>query len=89
MTEADVAAFVGLSGDYNPLYTDQEHAKAAHYGGPVAPGALVAVITTGLGSMDVPLPATIGLVGMSWKFLLPVAIINVILTATVLFFRWS
>jgi acyl dehydratase len=63
---------VGLSGDYNPLYTDQEHARAAHYGGPVAPGALVAAITTGLGSMDVPLPATVGLVGMSWKFLIPV-----------------
>ena len=72
MTEADVAAFVGLAGDYNPLYTDLEHARSGPYGGPVAPGALVAALTTGLGSMDVPIPATIGLVGMSWKFLLPV-----------------
>jgi len=29
------------------------------------------------------------LMSFGWKFLLPVAIINVILTATVLFFRWS
>lgn len=29
------------------------------------------------------------LMNFGWKFLLPVAIINVILTATVLFFRWS
>jgi acyl dehydratase len=72
VTEADVAAFVGLAGDYNPLYTDLEHARSSQYGGLVAPGALVAALATGLGSMDVPLPATIGLVGMSWKFLLPV-----------------
>jgi 3-hydroxybutyryl-CoA dehydratase len=72
VTEADVAAFVGLAGDYNPLYADREHARAGQYGGPVAPGALVAAMATGLGSMDVPLPATVGLVGMSWKFLLPV-----------------
>jgi acyl dehydratase len=72
VTEADVAAFVGLAGDYNPLYADLEHARSGPFGGPVAPGALVAALTTGLGSMDVPLPATVGMVGMSWKFLAPV-----------------
>jgi acyl dehydratase len=72
VTEADVAAFVGLSGDYNPLYSDVEHARSSIFGGTVAPGGLVAALTAGLGSMDVPLPATVGLVGMSWKFLLPV-----------------
>jgi acyl dehydratase len=72
VTEADVVAFVGLSGDFNPLYSDLEHARSSIFGGPVAPGGLVAALTSGLGSMDVPLPATVGLVGMSWKFLLPV-----------------
>jgi acyl dehydratase len=72
VTEADVAAFVGLSGDFNPLYSDLEHARSSIFGGPVAPGGLVAALTSGLGSMDVPLPATVGLVGMNWKFLLPV-----------------
>ena len=72
VTEADVAAFVGLSGDFNPLYADLEHARSSQFGGPVAPGGLIAVMTAGLGSMDVPIPATVGLVGMSWKFLAPV-----------------
>jgi acyl dehydratase len=72
VTEADVTAFVALAGDYNPLYADVEHAKSTLFGRPVAPGAFVAALTTGLGSMDVPIPATVGLVGMSWKFLIPV-----------------
>jgi acyl dehydratase len=72
VTEADVAAFVGLSGDFNPLYADLEHARSSLFGGLVAPGGLVAAVTSGLGSMDVPLPATVGLVGMNWKFLSPV-----------------
>jgi acyl dehydratase len=68
VTEADLTAFVGLSGDFNPLYTDVEHARAGHYGERVLPGALIAAMATGLGSMDVPTPATVGLVGMSWSF---------------------
>ncbi|HXM54902.1 MAG TPA: MaoC/PaaZ C-terminal domain-containing protein, partial [Candidatus Dormibacteraeota bacterium] len=74
ITAADLASFVGISGDYNPLYTDAEHARAGHFGEPVVPGALVAAVTGGLGAIDVPLPATVGLVGMSWKFVRPVRI---------------
>src|SRR6266542_1909769 len=72
LTEADVAAFVGISGDYNPLYADAEHARGGPFGEPVVPGALVAAVTTGLGAIDVPLPATVSMVGMSWRFLHPV-----------------
>src|SRR5215831_1545437 len=72
ITAADLAAFVGLSGDYNPLYTDAEHAWGGHFGEPVVPGALVAAVATGLGAIDVPLPATVGMVGMTWRFLRPV-----------------
>ncbi|HYW24196.1 MAG TPA: MaoC/PaaZ C-terminal domain-containing protein, partial [Terriglobales bacterium] len=72
ITAADMAAFVGLSGDFNPLYTDAEHARAGHFGEPVVPGALVAAVTAGLGAIDVPVPATVGLVGMTWRFLRPV-----------------
>src|SRR5215472_949665 len=68
ITAADMAAFVGISGDFNPLYTDIEHARAAHFGEPVVPGALVAAVTTGLGAIDVPVPATVGMVGMRWRF---------------------
>src|SRR5262249_32393089 len=60
------------SGDYNPLYTDAEHARDGPYGEPVVPGTLVAAMTTGLGAIDVPVPATVGMVGMTWRFLRPV-----------------
>jgi len=72
ITQADLIAFVGLSGDYNPLYTDVEHARGGPYGEPVVPGTLVAAVTTGLGAIDVPVPATVGMVGMTWRFLRPV-----------------
>src|SRR5262249_56397342 len=61
ITQADLSAFVGLSGDYNPLYTDIEHARSGPFGEPVVPGTLVAAVTTGLGAIDVPVPATVGL----------------------------
>src|SRR2546423_6781278 len=69
ITTADLAAFVALSGDYNPLYTDVEHARGGPFGELVVPGALVAAIATGLGALDVPLPGTVGMVGMYWKIL--------------------
>ena len=72
ITQADLIAFVGISGDYNPLYTDAEHARSGPYGEPVVPGTLVAAMTTGLGAIDVPVPATVGMVGMTWRFLRPV-----------------
>jgi 3-hydroxybutyryl-CoA dehydratase len=72
ITQADLIAFVGLSGDYNPLYTDAEHARGGPYGEPVVPGTLVAAMATGLGSIDVPVPATVGMVGMTWRFVRPV-----------------
>ena len=72
ITQADLTAFVGISGDYNPLYTDAEHARGGPYGEPVVPGTLVAAMTTGLGAIDVPVPATVGMVGMTWRFLRPV-----------------
>ena len=72
ITQADLTAFVGLSGDYNPLYTDAEHARVGPFGEPVVPGTLVAAVTTGLGAIDVPLPATVGLVGTTWRFQRPV-----------------
>ncbi len=65
---------MGLSGDYNPLYADVEHARRGYFGEPVVPGALIAAIAGGLGAMDVPGPAAVGLVGMSWRFSHPVRI---------------
>jgi hypothetical protein len=54
------------------MLIDQPFARAGHFGGQVAPGAMIAAVAIGLGSVDAPLPATVGMVGMSWKFLKPV-----------------
>ncbi len=48
ITEADVANFAGLSGDYNPLHTDEEFAKTTMFGTRIAHGALGFIISTGL-----------------------------------------
>ncbi len=48
VTEADVVAFAGLSGDYNPLHTNAEFGKSSPFGERIAHGMLVASIGTGL-----------------------------------------
>lgn len=48
VTEADVVAFAGLSGDYNPLHTDEEFARASSFGARIAHGVLTLAIVTGL-----------------------------------------
>ena len=63
---------MSLSGDFNPLYADVEHARRGHYGGLVVPASLIAAVVAGLGSMDVPLPDTVALVGWTWQFKAPV-----------------
>lgn len=48
VTEADIVQFAGLSGDYNPLHTDEVYASQTVHGGRIAHGALTFAITTGL-----------------------------------------
>lgn len=49
VTEADIVAFAGLSGDYNPLHTDEEWVKKnTGYGARIAHGLLVLSISSGL-----------------------------------------
>ena len=48
VTESDVVAFAGLSGDFNPLHTDLEFCKRSQFGERIAHGMLVASIATGL-----------------------------------------
>ena len=49
---ADIDAFCELSGDHNPLHTDDEQARAAGFAGRIAHGLLVLSIATGLGSEE-------------------------------------
>ena len=72
ITDADLALFSGLAGDFNPLVVDAEYAATSHLRGRVVPASMLSAVAVGLGSMDVPLPATVGMVGMTWKFLKPV-----------------
>ena len=48
VTEADVTAFAGLTGDFTELHTNEEYAKSTRFGRRIAHGALVFSISMGL-----------------------------------------
>lgn len=48
ITEADIVAFAGLSGDFNRLHVDAEYAKATPFGQRIAHGLLVLSVLSGL-----------------------------------------
>ena len=48
VTEADLVIYSGLSGDYNPLHTDEEYAKTTDFGTRIAHGPLIYAIGAGL-----------------------------------------
>ena len=47
VTESAVDSFAGLSGDYNPLHTDEESARQSPMKGRIAHGMLVLAVATG------------------------------------------
>ncbi len=72
VTEADVVAFAGLSGDYNQLHVDAEFAQKSVHGARIAHGLLVLSILSGL-STRVPLmqalgDTMVGLAGLECKW---------------------
>jgi acyl dehydratase len=48
ITEADVVNFAGLSGDFNPLHTDEAFMKSSPFGTRIAHGVLSLAVATGL-----------------------------------------
>lgn len=48
VTEADLVIYSGLSGDYNPLHTDEEFCKGTDFGTRIAHGPLIYAIAAGL-----------------------------------------
>jgi acyl dehydratase len=76
VTEADLVNFAGLSGDFNPLHTDAEHAARTMFGQRIAHGTLVLALATGLRQRTMLFDGTLlGLLEIrSWRFLKPVTI---------------
>jgi acyl dehydratase len=73
ITEADVVAFAGLSGDYNPLHTDSEFAKKTPYGQRIAHGLLGLSVASGLAARSGFIEGTVqAFTGLTWKFRRPV-----------------
>jgi acyl dehydratase len=52
VTESDVVAFAGLTGDFHPQHTDAEWASASPFGGRIAHGLLVLSFAAGLVPFD-------------------------------------
>lgn len=67
ITEADVVAFAGISGDFNPLHTDEEFAKSTQFGGRIFHGPGVFAVATGLESrLGIKDGTAIAFLGMNW-----------------------
>ena len=72
VTEADVVAFAGLSGDFNPLHTDQVFAESTPFGQRIAHGMLVTSISTGLSqTLGIFEGTTIGLLQQTFVYKAP------------------
>ena len=67
ISEAEIALFGALAGDFSPLTIDVSHAGARF-----APPALLVAVAIGLGTMDMPVPSVAEWEWLNWKFPRPV-----------------
>lgn len=75
ITEADIVAFAGLSGDYNPMHTNAEYAARTQFGQRVAHGLLGLSVASGLAyQMGFMEGTIIAFTGLEWKFREPIVI---------------
>jgi acyl dehydratase len=74
ITEADLVNFAGVSGDFNPLHTDDAFAATTPYGRRIAHGMLALSVVTGLRQRMGVFDGTIlGFLEIrSWRFRAPV-----------------
>lgn len=79
ITESDIVAFAGLSGDFNQIHTNAVHAAADTFGKRVAHGLLVQSIATGLAVQSGVIEGTVlAFRELDCKFSLPVFIGNTV-----------
>jgi len=71
ISEADVYAFAGITGDFNPLHVDAEFGRRSRFGERIAHGMLTAGLISAVLGMKLPGPGGIFL-GQTLKFLKPV-----------------
>jgi len=85
ITESDIVAFAGLTGDWNPLHTDALFAAETMFGQRIAHGLLVLSIASGLANRLGFVEGTAeAFMGLDWKFRVPIFIGDTIhLTARV------
>jgi 3-hydroxybutyryl-CoA dehydratase len=79
VTEADILAFAGVSGDFNPVHINDELATASMFGGRIAHGMLSASFISTVFGMKLPGPGCIYL-SQSLKFKAPVKIGDTVVT---------
>ena len=80
ITEADIALFAGLTGDFNPLHLDKEFAKRTRFGERIAHGLLTAGLISAVLGTSLPGPGSIYL-SQSLNFHEPVKIGDTITAA--------
>ena len=73
VTEADILAFAGVTGDFNPVHVNEELASASMFGGPIAHGMLSAGFISTVFGTKFPGPGSIYL-SQTLKFKAPVKI---------------
>jgi acyl dehydratase len=76
ITEADILAFAGVSGDFNSIHTDAVYTATTPFGERVAHGLLILAIVSGLAVRTGVMEGTVMAFReiLEWKFSLPVFI---------------
>ncbi len=75
ITEADIVAFAGVSGDFNPLHLDAESTRDGMFGGRIAHGLLVLSAASGLAwQLGITTGTVEAFLSLEWKFRAPVKI---------------
>ena len=87
ISEADVYAFAGITGDFNPLHVDAEFARRSRFGERIAHGMLTAGLISAVLGMQLPGPGGIFL-SQTLKFVRPVRLGDTI-TATAEVTSWN
>lgn len=82
LTETDIVNFACMTGDFDPLHVDHEHAAESHFRRPIAHGLLGMAWVAGLGSHS-PLVETLAFLGIeNWEFRRPMYVGDTVYVVT-------